>query len=445
MVAVQNIRFLLWNFIEQRRNYNARKRRILTSIGVILKRRKGKIQKILDLLRLESFLLEHHGIQKNRQRTCRRFYRNNTNWWETVQQTYSEKRFKHTFRVSRNTFYFILSKIQHRIQKEFVVEEPISPEKRLAICLYRLGRGDYLYTIAELVGLAESTVCKIVLEVCRAIIEELWSESVDRHFPKSEQAVKEKLVDMDAEWQFPYAFAGIDGSHLPIKCPHGGQEAMKQYYNFKNFYSVVLLGLVDANYRFIWASLGAPGNTHDSTYFQSTSLWGDICSGNILPDKAVEVNGVEIPPIILGDGAFPLRSWLMKPHGDAILTSEKAYFNYRLSRARMITEGAFGKLKGRFRVLFRKCESNKETVKIMGLACVVLHNICIDRKDIIPRKFDLTFDHVTNKRRDREELRDLLDLTNTNLKNYMDKGNGNGKKVRDTITQVFWEEKNDTS
>ena len=47
-------------------------------------------------------------------------------------------------------------------------------------------------------------------------------------------------------------------SHLPIKCPSGGQEAMKQYYNFKNFYSVVLLGLVDANYRFIWASLRAP-------------------------------------------------------------------------------------------------------------------------------------------------------------------------------------------
>ena len=40
---------------------------------------------------------------------------------------------------------------------------------------------------------------------------------------------------------------------------------MKQYYNFKNFYSAVLLALVDAKYRFIWASLGAPGNTHDST------------------------------------------------------------------------------------------------------------------------------------------------------------------------------------
>ena len=59
---------------------------------------------------------------------------------------------------------------------------------------------------------------------------------------------------------------------------------------------------------------------------------------------------------------------MMKPHGDAVLTQEKAYFNFHLSRARMVTEGAFGKLKGRYKALHRKCESNKETVKIMGLA-----------------------------------------------------------------------------
>ena len=65
---------------------------------------------------------------------------------------------------------------------------------------------------------------------------------------------------------------------------------------------------------------------------------------------------------------------MMKPHGDAVLTEEKAYFNFRPSRARMFSEGAFGKLKGRFRVLHRKCESNKETAKVMGPTCVVLHN-----------------------------------------------------------------------
>ena len=159
---------------------------------------------------------------------------------------------------------------------------------------------------------------------------------------------------------------------------------MKQYYNFKIFYSVVLIAIVDANYRFIWASIGAPGNTHDSTYFQSTDLWNEIQLGNALGQKTQTLNGVEIPPIILGDGAFPLRTWLLKPYGNAVLTEDQRYFNFRLSRARLVTEGAFGRLKCRFRVLHRKCESNKETVKLMGLACVVLHNICIETKDLVP-------------------------------------------------------------
>ena len=65
-------------------------------------------------------------------------------------------------RVSRTTFNFVLSKIQHRVQKEYATEEPIPPEQRLAICFYRLGHGDYLCTIAGMVGLAESTVCQIM-------------------------------------------------------------------------------------------------------------------------------------------------------------------------------------------------------------------------------------------------------------------------------------------
>ena len=175
----------------------------------------------------------------------------------------------------------------------------------------------------------ESTVWQIVVEVCKATIEELWLEEVDRHFPKSDENFKEKLLDTDAEGQIPYAFFGIDGRHLPIKSRNGGQEAMKQYYNFKNFYLVVLLSLVDAKYRFIWASLGAPGNTHDSTYFQCTSLWDEINAGKVFTDKNCVVDGVETPPILLGNGTFPLRSWIMKPHGDAVLSPEKVYFNYR--------------------------------------------------------------------------------------------------------------------
>ena len=181
-------------------------------------------------------------------------------------------------------------------------EAPINPDKRLAICLYLLARGDYLYTIGEMVRLEESTVCQKVVKICTKI-----------HFPKTNDEFKETLVDMDAELQFPYAFATFDGSHLSIKCPSGEQEAMKYYYNFKNFYTVILLGLVDINYRFIWATLGALG-------FQSTSLWDNIASGKTLSGQVVEINDLEIPQIFLDDSAFPLQSWMMKSHGDAVLT-----------------------------------------------------------------------------------------------------------------------------
>ena len=65
-------------------------------------------------------------------------------WWESVCSSYSDDRFKKTFRLSRSTFTFALSHIRHKFVKEYVAEEPISPKKRLGICLYRLARGDYL-------------------------------------------------------------------------------------------------------------------------------------------------------------------------------------------------------------------------------------------------------------------------------------------------------------
>ena len=75
---------------------------------------------------------------------------------------YDDKRFKETFRISRDTFKYILSEILVTIEKQNTAEEPISPEMRLAICLYKLSRKDYNYTISEMTGVGESTVICIV-------------------------------------------------------------------------------------------------------------------------------------------------------------------------------------------------------------------------------------------------------------------------------------------
>ena len=118
--------------------------------------------------------------------------------------------------------------------------------------------------------------------------------------------------------------------------------------------------MVDSHYRFIWGSCGYPGNSHDAIILQSTELWADIQDRNYLPTIAKEVDKQNVPSLVIADSTFPLTTWLMKPFTHAVLSEKQRHFNHGLSRARMVTEGAYGQLKGRWWVLLRKCESDSE-------------------------------------------------------------------------------------
>ena len=165
------------------------------------------------------------------------------------------------------------------MERKTVAEDPIEPAFRLAICLYRLACGMYYHTLSELCGVGLSTVATITREVSEAIEEELWEDCVNKCMPSSEEAFRDKMLDMEEIWQFPCCWAVIDGCHPPLKCPHSRMEASKKYHNFKNFYSIVLMALVDSHYRFIWGTCGYPGNSHDSIILQSTELWSNIREG----------------------------------------------------------------------------------------------------------------------------------------------------------------------
>ena len=255
-----------------------------------------------------------------------------------------------------------------------------------------------------------ATVSTVVGEVCEAIVKNMWAISVDRHFPEGELQLKEKMLDMDKIWQFARLLVGCRWLSYPneMSCGGGGGGgASKEYHNFKNFYSIVLMGMVDSKYRFIWASCGYPGKCHDSIIIQSTFLGEKLKQGDTIRQIAKSVDGVDVPPLILGDSAFPFQSWLMKHYTNAALTPKRKYFNYRLCRARMVTEGAYGQLKRRWRVLLRKCESSQQYCRTVTLACTVLHNVCIDQGETVSRQLDLTYEHGTGERRDRATIKNL--------------------------------------
>ena len=321
---------IIWNKIRRERRKRRKIRRIIITLAIL---RKKFILQVCSTL----FLILSFDEAKEVERSCRR-YRRNKGWWNMVYRNYDDNRFKRNFRINRDTFNYILNSIRNDITKDEYSECPISPECRLAICLYRLARADYLYTIAELFGLGVSTVHGIISGVCEAITKNLWKTEVESVFPSSKEQFTEKILDMEQFWQFPCCWGAVDGCHLPIQCPAGGKEAQKEYHNFKNFYSIVMMGMVDAKDRFMWVSVGFPGNAHDSVILQSTQLWQDITEDNIIPSMGKMIEGKLVYPLLLGDSAFPFRVWLMKPYGNATLSPQESNFNYRLSRATMVTE-----------------------------------------------------------------------------------------------------------
>ena len=146
---------VLYTYMEQRKR--RRRRNLIAGIIQSFKNRNGKLQQINFTLTFCLTVLENQLFTEKRNRRFRRLPRSNTFWWESVWNNYSDDCFKQTFRLSRSTFTYVLSHIRHKLVKEYVAEELISPEKHLGICLYPLARGDYLYTVAEMAGLAEST------------------------------------------------------------------------------------------------------------------------------------------------------------------------------------------------------------------------------------------------------------------------------------------------
>lgn len=86
-------------------------------------------------------------------------------------------------------------------------------------------------------------------------------------------------------------------------------------------------------------------------------------------------NEENFPYIIVGDEAFPLKTYLLRPYpGKQNVEYDKRVFNYRLSRARRTIENSFGILANRWRI-FRKPIILKveKTIKIVQ-ATVCLHN-----------------------------------------------------------------------
>ena len=139
---------------------------------------------------------------------------------------------------------------------------------------------------------------------------------------------------------------------------------------------MVLLALVDADYKFIYVDVGCNGRISDGGVYRNSSLSRALEQNNLnIPGpRCLPNSNKKLPFVVVGDDAFPLKRYIMKPYSQRQLTREKRIFNYRLSRARRIVENAFGILANRFRIFLSSINLTADTAEKVILASCVLHN-----------------------------------------------------------------------
>lgn len=228
--------------------------------------------------------------------------------------------------------------------------------------------------------MGESTVAKAIKDTCAAINRRM----MDTHLARpTEQEWRNIASKFSTRWNFPNCIGAIDGKHILLFAPpHSGS----LYFNYKKTFSVVLLAVVDAEYRFRLVHIGEYGRSSDGGVFAGSAIGKALDAKKLEVPDDQQLPGAEhlgkMPFTIVGDAAFPLKTYLMRPYPGRDLSTQQRVFNYRLSRARNVVENAFGILSSRWRILHSRINIHPDKINSLILSACLLHNFLLKPMEV---------------------------------------------------------------
>ena len=217
-----------------------------------------------------------------------------------------------------------------------------------------------------------STVAQIVKETCEAI----WDVLKDSYMPVPDRKMwLSNSKRFEERWNFPHCIGALDGKHVVIQSPPNSGSL---FYNYKHTFSVVLMAMVDADYKCICIDVGGYGGNSDGGIFANSNLGRALQAGQLdVPPPSPLPSAADLGPlpyVAVGDEAFPMKPYLLRPYSGRRLPEDLRVFNYRLSRARRIVENAFAILRQRWRIYTGRVQLAPDTADSVIKATCMLHN-----------------------------------------------------------------------
>ena len=258
-----------------------------------------------------------------------------------------DHQWKEHFRVNRDTFRFLCQTLSNDIQRQDTQFRNAVPVwKRVATAFWRLGTSESYRSVGSNFGLGKATAKFITNDVVDALVTR-YNDFIK--FPETEQETRSAIDKFQRLGDFPQVVGAIDGTYIQVVAP---RENKDDYFCLKKYHAIILQGTVDADKKFVDVCTGFPGSLHDARVFRLSNLFVRAENEEILTNPVRDINGVQVGPQLRGDGAYPIKAWLMKPYpGIENLTRSQRNFNRELRKLRVNVENAFDLLKGRWRCL----------------------------------------------------------------------------------------------
>jgi len=339
----------------------------------------------------------------------------------------NETLFHQYFRVTRQLFHYVLPKIEADLGTESTtwVPQPINAHQKLCITLRYLATGESFRSLAFQYRVHHSAVSRFVKQCLEAIVKALLKEAIPE---PTTDSLKQTIRDYYSKWQFQNCCGAIDGKHVRVKCPPNSGSA---FYNYKEYFSIVLLAIVDANIKFIAIDVGSYGREGDAGIYLKSEMGKRINNGlfNIPEPAALPYTDIKLPNIILGDEAFALSKNMMKPFSrqQSFYDRTKTVYNYRLSRARRTTENAFGVMCSYFRIFHTPIATHPDRIDNIILASCILHNLM--RSEKIPAPLETAFGATIEVQLPKHNLSSFVPTTG--------RPNTEGAFIRDKFKDYF--------
>ena len=249
-------------------------------------------------------------------------------WWINLWTgALGEEEWQLNLRTSRENFMDLVEKVRPFLSTDPRSFRPdaLTVEKKVAITLYYLkDQGHYRMTCNNF-GISLPCLSRTTKAVCATIILVMGPEYLK--LPKNVDEIKDLISRFENRFGFPQAFGCLDGTHIPIRQTI---ENSQDYFCYKMKYSLNVQALCDYRGVFLDVEIMWPGSVHDARVFANSNL------NRLLMEKALPMTyrtilpGTDrIPPLILGDPAYPLLPNVMKEFGEEAI-NEKAIFNQML-------------------------------------------------------------------------------------------------------------------